>query len=369
MNKPEPRLNRNRIVTFVSPICVCLSVAIFTGCGGSSPAPAPAQNQTTTTASTTPATQVVQNTQSQQSEPVEKKDDRKMIDGIPYDVWFDNPLAVAGNNQAVAPVSLPGNKIAATSNTTPANGKMKPPAGESPTPAATGGIDWKTIIPMPILESHVKDIRNRLTKNMQSVGTYNTTYLELPTFTSTLAALAGIATEHSADVGWKKNAKFLRDLAASISSETLMRGPKSYKKIQIPFEQMIVILNGSAPAGLPESPEKKPLSEVASMGDLMKRADIAYKWLKSNVGSADALKSEKEKVIEESHLLAAIAKITTTEGYGYVDDEGFLSHANPMSKACLEMVEAAKSDNFEEFDKGLTRIYKACTECHSEYKE
>ncbi|MDF1744825.1 MAG: hypothetical protein P1V19_14105 [Gimesia sp.] len=365
MNKPEPRLSRNRILTFVSPICACVSVAIFTGCGGSAPAPAPAQPQTTTVAPTTPATQVAQSTQSQPAEPAEKKDDRKMIDGIPYDVWFDNPLAVAGNNQAVAPVSLPGNKIAAT----PANGKMQPPAGESPTPAATDGIDWKTIIPMPILESQVKNVRNRLTKNMQSVGTYNTSYLELPTFTSTLAALACIATEHSEDVGWKKNAKFLRDLASSISSETLMRGPKSYKKIQIPYEQMIDILNGSAPAGLPESPEKKPLSEVASMGDLMKRADIAYNWLKSNVGNADALKSEKEKVIQETHLLAAIAKITTTEGYGYVDDEGFLGHANPMSKACLEMVEAANSDNFDEFDKGLTRIYKSCTECHSEYKE
>jgi len=148
-----------------------------------------------------------------------------------------------------------------------------------------------------------------------------------------------------------------------------MRGAKSYKKIQIPYEQMIDILNGSAPAGLPDSPEKKPLSDVASMGDLMKRADISYNWLKSNVGSADALKSEKDKVIQETHLLAAIAKITTTEGYGYFDDTDFLNHANPMAEACLKMVEAAKSDNYPQFDEGLTRIYKACTECHSEYKE
>ncbi|MCA9018209.1 MAG: cytochrome c, partial [Planctomycetaceae bacterium] len=118
-----------------------------------------------------------------------------------------------------------------------------------------------------------------------------------------------------------------------------------------------------------DAPDKKPLSEVASMGELMKRADIASKWLKSNIGNADALKSEKEKVIEEAHLLAAIAKIITTQGYGYVDDKGFLNHANPMADACLKMVEAAKDDNFKQFDEGLTRVYKACTECHSEFKE
>lgn len=366
MNRPESRWNRIRIV---ASICTCLSVAVLAGCGGSTPAPAPVQPQTAEPAATAPKTQVVQNTQSQPSEPIEKKDERKMIDGIPYDVWFDNPLAVAGDNQAVQPASLPGTSIAGTPNSTPATGKMNSASGQNSTPAATGGIDWKVIIPMSVLESQVKDIRNRLTKNMQSVGSYNTTYLELPTFTSTLAALAGIATEHPEDVGWKKNAKHLRDLAASISSEPLMRGAKSFRKIQVPYEQMIVIMNGSAPAGLPDSPDKKPLSDVASMGDLMKRADIAYKWLKSNVGSADALKSEQEKVIEETHLLAAIAKIITTDGYGYVDDEGFLNHANPMAEACLKMVEAAKSDNYAQFDEGLSRIYKSCTECHSEYKE
>lgn len=368
MNEPVNRLNRKPDLQSVTTFCVCLAFTlIFTGCGGSAPpTPAP-QPQTTTAPPATPPVQVAQNAQAPPPQSVEKKDGRKMIDGIPYDVWFDNPLAVAGNNQAVAPVSLPGSTVAATPGTPAPAGKMKSAA--TPAAPAAGGIDWKTIIPMPVLESQVKDIRNRLTKNMQSVGTYNTSYLEIPTFTATLAALAGIVTEHQEDIGWKKNAKHLRDLSASITAEPLMRGPKSYRTIQIPYEQMIVILNGSLPAGIPDAVEKKPLSEVASMGDLMKRADIASKWLKSNVGNADALKSEKEKVIEEAHLLAAIAKIITTEGYGYVDDQGFLNHANPMSEACLKMVEAAKSDNFPQFDEGLTRVYKACTECHSEYKE
>ncbi len=367
MKKPESRLNRIRIVPSVIPMFTCLSIAIFTGCGGSTPAPAPAQPQTATPDPSKPAAQVVQNTQSQAPAVEEKKDDRKMIDGIPYDVWFDNPLGIAGNNQAVAPVSLPGATVAGSAN--PAPEKMKAADGGGSAAETTGGVDWKKIIPMPILESQVKDIRNRLTKNMQSVGTYNTSYLELSTFTSTLAALAGIATEHPEDVGWKKNAKYIRDLSASFSEEPLMRGAKSYRKIQIPYEQIIDILNGSAPAGLPDSPEKKPLSDVASMGDLMKRADIAYNWLKSNVGNANALKSEKEKAIQEAHILAAISKIITTEGYGYFDDEGFLNYANPMAEACLKMVEAANSDNYTQFDEGLSRIYKSCTECHSEYKE
>lgn len=368
MNMPENRLNSKPIILSIMLMGICGASLLMTGCGGSTPAPPPAQPQAPPVSSSAQATQSAQ-TQAQAKKAPEKKDDRKMIDGIPYDVWFDNPLGVAANNQSVTPVSLPGKTVAASSNSNTTNGEMKTPTTKDTPPAATGGIDWKTIIPISVLDEQVKDIRNRLTKNMQSVGTYNTSYLELPTFTATLAVLAGIAAEHSEDIGWKKNAKYLRDLSASISEEPLMRGAKSFRKIQVPYEQMIVILNGSQPAGLPESDDKKPFSDVASMGDLMKRADIASKWLKSNVGNADALKDEKDKVIREAHLLAAISKIITTEGYGYVDDEGFLNYANPMSEASLKMVEAAKGDNFKQFDEGLTQVYKACTQCHSEYKE
>lgn len=369
MNEPANRLKQKPILRSAIASYACLSVLLlFTGCGGSTPpATPPPQPQTATTPAPATATPAAQTAQAQPQKSDEKKESRKMIDGIPYDVWFDNPLSVAGNTQAVAPVSLPGNAVTATPTTPAPASEMK--SATTPGAPATGGIDWKTIIPMPVLEAHVKEIRNRLTKNMQSVGTYNNSYLEIPTFTSTLAALAGIVTEHPEDVGWKKNAKHLRDLAGGISAQTLKRGAKSFREIQVPYEQMIVIMNGSLPAGIAAADEKKPLSDVASMGDLMKRADIASKWLKSNVGSADALKSEKEKVIEEAHLLAAISKIITTDGYGYVDDQGFLNHANPMADASLQMVAAAKSDNFPEFDKGLTRVYKACTECHSEYKE
>lgn len=370
MNRPAFQWHGKPFYYTLALISGTLSSVFLAGCGGSDPAPVSTQAtpQPSTPAPATPPPQVAQSTQTTPEKKESDQDDgRKMIDGIPYDVWFDNPLAVAGNQQAVTPVALPGNTVAATPGSTTPAAEMKP-AGTQP-PAASGEVDWKTIIPMPVLDSIVKDIRNRLTKNMQSVGTYNTSYLELPTFTSTLAALAGIATEHPGDIGWKKNAKYLRDLAAGISSKQLIRGAKSYREIQVPYEQMIVIMNGSLPAGVPDSEDKKPLSDVASMGDLMKRADIASKWLKSNVGNADALKSDKEKVIEEAHLLASIAKIITTEGYGYVDDKDFLGHANPMTEASLQMVEAAKADNFPEFDKGLTRVYKACTECHSEYKE
>ncbi|HAW26678.1 MAG TPA: hypothetical protein DCY03_00955, partial [Planctomycetaceae bacterium] len=94
-----------------------LSSAIFTGCGGSEPAPATTQPapQPVTPAPAAPPPQVAQNTQTTPVKKTEQQDDgRKMIDGIPYDVWFDNPLAVAGNQQSVTPVALPGNTVAAT---------------------------------------------------------------------------------------------------------------------------------------------------------------------------------------------------------------------------------------------------------------
>src|SRR5438046_599225 len=60
---------------------------------------------------------------------VTQQDGRKFIDGIPYDVWFDDPLAVVSNTAAVTPSDsgTPAPETAAKSDT-PAKSEEKPAA-------------------------------------------------------------------------------------------------------------------------------------------------------------------------------------------------------------------------------------------------
>jgi cytochrome c556 len=63
-----------------------------------------------------------------------------------------------------------------------------------------------------------------------------------------------------------------------------------------------------------------------------------------------------------------LSKVIATEGYGYHDDEDFLSHSVPMLDSAVKMANAAESGDFETYDAGLTRIYKSCQDCHTLYR-
>jgi len=284
---------------------------------------------------------------------------QKWIDNVPVDVWFPDPLKVAGNQQVV--VIAPDK-----TSTTPSN-----PTGSTapkPEPKPSGTANWPSLISAEVLESEVKQIRNRLTDKLRTVGSYNSGYLELPPHLATLTVLAAVAIEHPGDIRWKENAKYVRDLSAGMNAEKMVRGAKSYRKIQTPYESIITIFNGSKPATLENAEDATDFSEVADFGYLMKRLDIGSKWLKVNAGSESNFKEKPEEILSEAGVSAVIGKVITMEGYGYADDQEFLGYAKKLVDGARQMTAAAKSGDFASYDTGLNMVYQSCTECHGVYR-
>lgn len=310
---------------------------------------------------------------------------RREIDGIPYDVFFDDPLRIAANTQVVgqpaAPVSVGGGPATIGAGGQPAVPPATPgtaPAGTAPEPASPGSSgggggndgapDWQDIIPTEELLAEVKRIRNMLTSATQSVGAFNQSIFQIPPDAATLAMLAGIAIDHPGDIRWKPNAKYIRDLAAKMVEKKLMQGRASFKQVEEPFLNIRDILDGNPPAGLPESPERREFAEVADFGFLMKRLERAEKWLTTNGGSEASLKENAADAAREAAVIAATAKVITLPGYGYEDDDEFKGYANAMLQAAREMTAAAKKGEFEAFQMARSKVSQACTQCHSSYR-
>ena len=291
-----------------------------------------------------------------------RADGRKFLNRVPYDVFFEDPLSVAANQTPVEG-SLGGGDPGTPDGGTEVASK-DPVKADSPTAAA----DWKTIIPKEFLESEVKRIRNRLTGNLKTIGSYKQSYLSMPTHIATLAALGGIAAEHSDAPNWKANSKHVRDLAGSMLVEKLKNTAPSYKQVNEPFMQIIDIFDGSPPAGLPEVADDTGFADVAEMGHLMKRLNVASEWLKVNAGSEETYKGNIDDVKHEARVIAALAKVIMTEGYGYSDDKEYLGHSMPMMESAIKMATAAETGDFETYDIGLTRVYKSCQDCHTGYR-
>jgi cytochrome c556 len=295
---------------------------------------------------------------------------RKWYGNIPYDIWFNEPLTVAAENTAVAAANVP--------TTTP---DVKPSAGEqplaAPTPAgsdtpastaATGAADWKALAPISVLEAETKKIRNHLTESLKSVGQYNANYKDIQADGATLAAIAAIVLEHPDPISWKENAAHIRDLGAKIAQEAQGLGKKPFDATQIPFEQLIVILDGSKPQGLEAAESTVDFAERADRGGLMKRMEKSFEWMKKNVTTESVFKSEKETLLHESAVLAALASVIATEGYTSADEDEYKGFAKGLIDASRGITQDVQSENFTGFTNNINQVQKKCDECHVEYR-
>ncbi len=350
--------------TIICFILSCSLAFVIIGCGGGAPkAPEGKQVAANNVEKITQAPD--KTSQSSKQAKVDPKKG-KMLGDIPYDVWFDDPIGVSGDNKqvAVTTTATPG-----PSKTTPG---MKPEPTPEPKPkpdsTANATIDWKKVIPAEVLNDEVKSIRNRFSGKLRNVGTYNRSYLEFAPFCITLSVLAEVASEHPGDLRWKKNAKIVRDLSALMIAEKLRTGAKSFKQVQIPFEQLTATLDGSPPSEVKKPSDEDSFADVADMGGVMKRMEMLAKFLKDNSGSEDVFTKYKDDLRHRAYILAAMTKALNTEGYGYSDDEVFLKFSNTMVEACIKMAEAAEAEDYKTFDKTLPIINQNCTECHSEYR-
>ncbi|VAX36678.1 hypothetical protein MNBD_PLANCTO02-112 [hydrothermal vent metagenome] len=342
-------------------ILSCLLMLSVIGCGGKKTKPTD-KGQTTDHKN---KTKKQSNISGSSSNIFENSEKGKMLGDIPYDVWFKDPIAIAGNGTPVAIVKTTPQTNQTPSETIP---KITPkPKTTSPQPSG-GKVDWKKVIPAEVLNDEVKSIRNRFTGKLKTVGTYNRSYLEFKPFCVSMAVLSEIASEHSGSLRWKKNAKLVRNLSAQMISEKLRSGAKSYKQIRIPFEQICDTLDGSPPSGLKKPSDEDSFSDVADMGDVMKRMEMLIKFLKDNAGNENTFKKYQDDLKHRAYILAALTKAMNSEGYGNSDDEVYTKYTNNMVKACVAMAVAAESDDFAAFEKAMPQVNQSCIDCHTAYR-
>lgn len=307
--------------------------------------------------------------------------------GIPKDVWpevwLDRPSEVASERgpglggAGGGPATGTGSAAMTAANTpvttTPAAQPGTEPAARaepSPArPAGTGGsASWIALLGPEGFADESKAIRSNLTAKLQSVGTFNGAYREIQVDAAVLAALAQIAPDYSDAPSWKKNALFVRDVAAELGRESNSVGDKFYKPSREAFDKLDSLLSGSVPPGLEAGPAKMQFVNIAPRYPLMKRFERAQTYLKGSVNNADLLKKEADKVQREAGVIALLAEVILSEGYDSSDDDLYRELVSGVREGALKVVAAARDQEFDAYTAGLDLMYKACTKCHSEFK-
>jgi hypothetical protein len=301
---------------------------------------------------------------------------RKWLGDVPYDVFFDNPLAVAaeggspaggGNNMVAA--SLNGASPAKPQNSpaTSAGGTEKKPASAE---KSRGGAqnDWGGLIDIDILDAEVKRIRNDLAAQLQSVSKYNSHYQEIAIAGATLATVGEIVAEHSGSVSWKANAPLVRDLGAKIHDSAHAPGASALRATKTSYEQLVDVLDGNVPAGVDPAKPQRDFSEIAKRDVVMKRMDHSFQWLKKGGPAQQILKKQAANALQEASLLAALGRVITVGHYDSADDPKYKAHAEDLSKSAAAIAAAVKSNDATAFTDAVGRVQKRCDACHADFR-
>ncbi len=281
---------------------------------------------------------------------------------LPDDVFFKDPLAIAANRSRVPGLDPPKEIVKDDP------GMNETPAAATETPSVDKTVDWAALLPADMLVAEANRIRERFTPKLASVATFNSSLLDVPPYAAELAALGGIATEHSGNIPWKTNAKYVRDLSGAMNSDQLQRGQKSYEQVKVPFDKVATILGGKRPEGLPEADDATDFAVSVDFGFLMRRFEAGQNSLKTNGGSEAAFKQNAADLIRETRVLAALSKVIAVDDYGYGDDKRFQGYATQMTAAALAAASAAEKGDFAAFDLQSSNLAQSCVKCHADYR-
>lgn len=292
-------------------------------------------------------------------------DGRKSLDGIPYDVWFDDPLSIVANT-TVAP------KPVDSGSSSPDTKSPAPAPGTSPEPtvaATSGDGDWANYIATEQLLEETKKLRNHLKGLLQTQVQYGENFEVIKMDGAVMAALAGIVTEVNDTVNWKANAPYIRDYGWELVDSAKGLGKPNYDKTGAAYENMQAVFSGSIPAGASEPAAHRPFPEVAPRYYVMKRMKLAYNALKLNINTEEKLKSAQEEALHEAMVLAALTKVVSLKDYGSADESDYQQFMQEILQQCQTAIAAVKDQQFDKFSESLNVIDKACLNCHSQYKE
>ncbi|MEQ9409700.1 MAG: hypothetical protein RIK87_18335 [Fuerstiella sp.] len=391
------KIDRRTVRRPAQSVAVLIFSLLLSGCGGTDPETAestpasPSGTDRTGSSPDAPATTVSQAPADSEADSPRRQDEvwtdsdgQRYLGKVPFDAFFDQPYIVASNltplNNAAAPADSSavasgaggmgsGGAVAESATAGPDSGGSSVAGGGTTVPgAAAGGGSWDDMLPMEVLDKEITTVRNFLNGTLQSVGSYNSSMLMIPPKAATIAVLAEIALQHSADLSWKEDAAFVRDLAKRMNESTLQRGKKDQSRLLELFENMTDTFNRSRPAGLEEPPAEDSFADVAEMRLVMMRMEEAQKRMKTEAGSESAFDSKKDMIRHESSILQTLTKVIALEEYGYGDDAEFTGYAKEVMDAAAEIRNATEANDFGTYEVALSKISTTCQQCHSVFK-
>ncbi|MEK6235433.1 MAG: cytochrome c, partial [Planctomycetales bacterium] len=180
---------------------------------------------------------------------------------------------------------------------------------------------------------------------------------------ATLAVLFGVVAQYDGDVRWKDQAAGIRDAMASAGFACSEGSDDSHRLAKQQTESLTEMVRGIK-VSFPEASPTVAWGDVAELLPLMKRMAQANKGLKGMLASGAEFESDKDKVLKEAQILAALAKVIQDPE----EEAEYVGFAKQLQHHAMQLAKSAEQDQFNQAAQSLDFVMKTCTACHDEYQ-
>jgi hypothetical protein len=240
--------------------------------------------------------------------------------------------------------------------------------GSAAAPAAAGAADgnaWSSLVSAETLESEIKAQPAAIDAAMKSTNQQKAVRLVM----TELAALFGVVMKYDKDVRWKEDGQALRDEFAK-AGNNLKAWTDSQKrqvaKVQTDLKDLI---QGNKPSLSTSLDAEIGWKDVADFSPVMHRLEQAQQerlagWSKD----ADAVKKNKDAIVREAELVAMLARIIQDKSYELGSDAEYQKFAKELESQAVTAVAAAKGGDGAACSSAVSKIQKACDDCHGAFR-
>lgn len=271
--------------------------------------------------------------------------------------FFDNALSKLGPGQpgAVVVAAAPG-----------APGGLNDDVGG----AAASNAAWSKLISASTIEDEIKALAGPLAEKTKTPSEFKSggNTPARVAFTE-LALLFGIIAEFDGDVRWKKDALGLREIYKHAAGNSKTGSDNSYKEAKQRTDDLAQLISGGK-VDLPKPDPDAKWVDIANRAPLMQRMGKEGYDPKIKAWTSDKGEFSKNRnaLLEEAQIVAAIAHVIQDGSYEYGDDDTYLEYARELEKQALELVEAVKGDSLERAQAAGGQLNKSCSTCHEGYR-
>lgn len=235
------------------------------------------------------------------------------------------------------------------------------------TEAGVAGV-WAKVLPGEAIENEVKRLQLQLEQDLTTPIKFKTDYLKVRQSFSLLSMWFAIIHEYDGEVRWKQASAVVQPACWRAAANARTDGEQAYQYARLRKDELQELVRGGSFGDSEKPIESVDWSQVVDRVPTMLQLDASLNSLKALTASKSEFEGGAEDVLQQSAVIAAIARVLAQEAMEGADDESYRGLAGEMESSAVQLLEAVKLNDFETAGGAVNRIEQSCNKCHEDWR-